>query len=466
MSLLNNQGIKQIHCIGIGGIGVSGIAEILLEKGYRVSGSDLITNSLIERLSQRGAKISKGHRQANLVGADAVVFSSAISDRNPELIAAKELGLPMIQRGKLLAELMDSYEGITVCGTHGKTTTTGIIAHILLENNMDPTFVMGGILNNMNSPAHLGQGKYFVAEADESDASFLYLKPKIAVVTNIDADHLDAYEGSFSQLKQSFVNFLQQLPETAVALLGVDDPVIRELLPEISCKKITYGFSDDADIRAHHYIQNGLKSNFTVTRFNDDATLRFTLHLPGKHNVLNALGAIAVAYKIKVSDGDLKEALLNFPGVGRRFYSHGEINVNGGKALLFDDYGHHPRAIQATLEAARQAWPSRRIVLVFQPHRYSRTRDLMEDFANVLSTPDELILLDVYSAGETEIAEADGRALCRAIIGCSKITPTFVPHIDGLLPTLKSVLKADDIVIFQGAGSVGPMAVRISEELG
>ena len=462
MAILDNQSIRTVHCVGIGGIGVSGIAEILLQKGYQVSGSDVSKNPIITRLQKLGATISQGHMPDNVQHADLVVYSSAITPDNPELQAAKIAGIPLISRGQLLAELMHAHCGIAVSGTHGKTTTTGLLAQIFMLADMDPTYFIGGKIQDQDSTVRLGKGEYFIAEADESDASFLCMSPKIIVVTNIEPDHLENYDGDFHCLKQSFLDFIQKLPEDGVVILGIDNPIIRELLPKISRRVVTFGFCEEADVSVLDFKQKGLRSHFHVKRPDDLSPLSLQLNLPGQHNVLNALAAIAVAHEVGIGDASLLQALSEFPGVSRRFHAHGEIKVKGGKALLFDDYGHHPSAIEATLVVARQVWPDRRIVLVFQPHRYSRTRDLLQEFAKVLSTPDMLVLLDVYSAGEQAIAGCNGRILCDAIIQQGKITPIFVPEFEQLPTVLADVLRADDIVLLQGAGSIGTMAETLT----
>lgn len=462
MAILDKQSIQTIHCMGIGGIGVSGIAEILLRKGYRVSGSDTSSGPIIARLKELGAQISQGHAADNVRQADLVVYSSAIAPDNPEFQAAKAAGIPVIPRGQCLAELMRAHCGVAIAGTHGKTTTTGLISQIFRFADKDPTYLMGGKIRDQDSSVHLGKGEYFIAEADESDASFLYMSPNIVVITNIEADHLENYNGSFDRLKQSFLDFIQKLPEEGVAILGIDDPVIRELLPQISHRILTFGFSQDADVRALNFEPQGLQGHFRVERSDGLPSLSVPLNLPGRHNVLNALAAIAVASEAGLDDVPLLKALSEFPGVGRRFHAHGEIAVQGGKALLIDDYGHHPSAIAATLAVARQAWPDRRIVLVFQPHRYSRTRDLLQDFVDVLSTTDVLVLLDVYAANEQPTPDSNGQRLCEVIVEKGKITPTFVSEIEELPTVLEDVLQADDIVILQGAGSIGTMAAILT----
>ncbi len=462
--VLGDKNIKHIHCMGIGGIGVSAIAEILLHKGYQVSGSDIAENKNIARLQNLGAQIILGHQESNIQNADLAVYSSAISKDNPEFIAAKNAGIPLFQRGQILAELMNTYCGIAVAGTHGKTTTTGLVAYTLLKSGLDPSFAVGGILNDINSPVHIGKGRYFVAEADESDASLLFMDPHFVIVTNIDADHLETYGGNFNQLKQTFIEFLEKLPENGAAILCIDDPHVRDLIPALQCKIITYGFDKSADFSASDFSQQGMRSFFKIKRPNGLPPLSITLNMPGKHNVLNTLATIAVAHCVNINDNLLLKALAEFPGVGRRFQCHGEMAVPGGSALVIEDYGHHPNEIKATLSAAREAWPDRRIVLVFQPHRYTRTRDLMREFSDVLSEADILVLLEVYSAGEEPIPGINSQALCQMIEKNGRKKPFFVSELNSLPTVLKKILKNDDVVILQGAGSVGTMALTLAQE--
>ena len=463
MAILDNQAIRNVHCTGIGGIGVSGVAELLLRKGYQVSGSDVSKSATTTRLQSLGATITKGHASSNVQHADLVVYSSAISQDNPEMIAAKTAQIPLISRGQLLAELMSESEGIAISGTHGKTTTTGLLAQIFVSADMDPSYLIGGKINDQSSTVRMGEGQFFIAEADESDASFLYMSPKIVVVANLEPDHMETYHDNFSELKQSFLDFIEKLPEDGVAILGVDNPAVRALIPQISKRVVTFGFSEDADIRASDFKQVGLESYFSVSRGSDDASLLVQLNLPGQHNVLNALAAISVAKEVGIDDFSLLNTLRTFPGVGRRFHAHGKIAVKGGAVLLFEDYGHHPSAIDATVKVARQAWPDRRIVLAFQPHRYSRTRDLFQAFVKSLSAPDVLLLLDVYAAGEQPIVGADGSALCEAISQQGQIEPVFISKIDTLSKILKDVLLPDDVLILQGAGNVGAIAATLLE---
>jgi UDP-N-acetylmuramate--alanine ligase len=453
--------IHHIHFVGIGGAGMGGIAEVLLTEGYEVSGSDLNENAMTDRLRSRGASIMIGHTEKNILGADVVVRSTAISEDNPELIAAKQARIPIVPRAVMLAELMRFRYGIAIAGTHGKTTTTSLVTSLLAEGKLDPTFVIGGLLNSAGTNAHLGASPYLVAEADESDASFLYLKPMISVITNIDADHMSTYDGDFSRLKKTFLNFLHHLPFYGLAVLCLDDPVIRELTPEISRPFVTYGFSEDADFRAIEFHQEGIKNYFMVKRPNK-TDLSVTLNLAGQHNVLNALASIAVATELKISDEAICAALANFSGVGRRFQICGNLDLEQGNALVIDDYGHHPREIAVTLQAARTAWPSKRLVMAFQPHRYTRTRDLFEDFARVLSEVDVLLLLDIYPAGEAPIAGADGRSLCRNIRQRGRVDPIFIERGESLTHALQGVLQNGDILLLQGAGDIGSMAAKLA----
>lgn len=454
--------IRRIHFVGIGGAGMGGIAEVLLNEGYAVSGSDLTSNSVTKRLEQFGAKIIQKHHSDNIKNADVIVRSSAIPDDNPELVAARQARIPIVPRALMLAELMRFRYGIAIAGTHGKTTTTSLVTSILAEAGLDPTFVIGGRLNSTGSNAKLGSGKYLVAEADESDASFLYLKPIMSAVTNIDADHMSTYNGDFSNLKQTFVEFLHHLPFYGLAVLCLDDPVVRDIIPQVSRPILTYGFSEEADIRALEFDQQGVKTHFKVLR-RDKPSLEILLNLAGQHNVLNSLAAIAIATEIDIPDAAIKKALSTFSGVGRRFQMYGEFNLSQGRVFLVDDYGHHPREIKATLQAIRKAWPNRRLVMAYQPHRYTRTRDLFDDFAQVLSEVDVLVLLDVYSAGESIIPGADGRSLCRNIRQRGKVDPIFVEHPQDLPIALQNVLQDQDIVLTQGAGNIGAISAELAK---
>lgn len=457
--------IKNIHFIGIGGSGMSGIAEVLLNQGYNITGSDQSVNAVTERLSALKARIFCGHDAANVSGADAVVISSAITATNPELQAAIAARIPILPRAQMLAELMRFHYGIAIAGTHGKTTTTSLVASILAEAKLDPTFVIGGVLNSASSSARLGASEYFVVEADESDASFLYFNPMASVITNIDADHMQTYNNDFEKLKQSFLEFLHRLPFYGLAVVCIDDPVIKEILPHISRPMITYGFSEEADVRAVDFKQRGFICDFKVRLAHQDSLLQIHLNLPGHHNVLNSLAAITIALECcNVSGDTIRSALAQFSGVGRRMQRYGEIAMPQGKVLLIDDYGHHPREILATITALRAAWPKRRLVLAFQPHRYTRTRDLFEDFAAVLSEADLLLLMEIYAASETPIVGIDSRALIRNIRQRGKIEPIFVANNDELFNLLPTVLHANDILLIQGAGSIGVMAPRLKQE--
>nr|WP_127478903.1 UDP-N-acetylmuramate--L-alanine ligase [Sulfurivermis fontis] len=457
--------IRRIHFVGIGGAGMSGIAEVLLNLGYEVSGSDLKENMVTRRLSGLGARVCIGHEAGHVAGSDAVVVSTAVPADNPEVLAAREQRIPVVPRAEMLAELMRFRHGIAIAGTHGKTTTTSLIASLLAEGGLDPTFVIGGKLNSAGTHARLGASRYLVAEADESDASFLYLQPMTAVVTNIDADHMATYGGDFSKLRQTFVEFLHHLPFYGLAVLCLDDPVVREILPEVTRPVRTYGLTPDADIYAVDVRQDGLRNHFRVMRREGGRWLDVMLALPGRHNVLNALAAITVAHEVGVSDEAILRALAAFQGIGRRFQLNGEITVGDGTVTLVDDYGHHPREVAATIQAARASWPERRLVVVFQPHRYSRTRDLFEDFAEVLSTADALLMLEVYPAGEKPIPGADSRTLCRAIRARGQVDPVFVAHPDDLAATLRGVLQAGDVLLTLGAGDIGAAAAALPQQL-
>jgi len=457
--------VKNIHFVGIGGAGMSGIAEVLINLGFAVSGSDLASNSVTQRLKKFGATVHQGHATENLNAADVVVVSSAVNEKNPEIIAARAKNIPVVPRALMLAELMRFRQGIAVAGTHGKTTTTSLIASILAEAGMDPTFVIGGKLEAASANARLGTGEYIVAEADESDASFLHLTPVMAVVTNIDQDHMDTYEHSFDKLKSAFVEFLQQLPFWGMAVMCIDDANIREILPRVTKPVMTYGFSEEARIRARNVRADNGKMHFTVDRINGvTTTFDVTLNLPGNHYVLNALAAIAIASELNISDKFIIKALAEFKGVGRRFERYGEVEARtGGTFTLIDDYGHHPVEMQAVIAAARDAFPSRRLVLAFQPHRFTRTRDCFEDFVRVLSTTDAVLLTEVYSAGEAPIVAADTRSLIRAIRVADKVEPLFVETTDELPEAILNMAQADDVVIVMGAGSIGHVAAKTKE---
>ncbi|MGB7540875.1 MAG: UDP-N-acetylmuramate--L-alanine ligase [Burkholderiales bacterium] len=453
--------VKRIHFVGIGGSGMSGIAEVLINLGYQVSGSDLAANAATERLAGLGAKVVLGHSAQNVVSADAVVVSSAVKPDNPEVVAARARRIPVVPRALMLAELMRFKQGIAVAGTHGKTTTTSLIASVLAEGGLDPTFVIGGRLTSAASNARLGAGEFIVVEADESDASFLHLQPVVAVVTNIDADHMETYQHDFARLKQAFVGFLQNLPFYGSAILCSDDANVREIMPFISKPVVTYGLREDAMVRAADIIA-GERMRFKAIREGATA-LDITLNLPGSHNVQNALAAIAVATELGVADAAIRKALAEFRGVGRRFQRCGEIPLQGGGGFtLVDDYGHHPAEMQATLAAARGAFPGRRIVLAFQPHRYTRTRDLFEDFVRVLSGVDALLLAEVYPAGEMPIVAADGRSLARAIRVAGKTEPVFVESIAAMPAAIRKIARAGDVVVTMGAGSIGSVPAMLA----
>jgi UDP-N-acetylmuramate--alanine ligase len=454
--------VKHIHFVGIGGSGMSGIAEVLLTLGYQVSGSDTASTATTRRLAQLTATVSHGHRAQNINGADAVVVSAAVAQDNPEVLEARAKRIPIVPRAVMLAELMRLKQGIAIAGTHGKTTTTSLVASVLAAGGFDPTFVIGGRLNSAGANARLGSGDYIVVEADESDASFLNLNPVIAVVTNIDNDHMQTYGHDFARLKQAFVDFLSRLPFYGSAVVCIDDANVREILPFVSKPLLTYGFAEDAQIRAFDACADGTQMKFRVAR-PGLAELEVVLNLPGVHNVTNALAAIAIGTELGVQDSAIVAALTQFTGVGRRFARHGEISApSGGHFTLIDDYGHHPAEAAVTLQAARAAFPGRRLVLAFQPHRYTRTRDSFEDFVRVLSMADVLLLTEVYPAGEPPIVLADGRSLARAIRVAGKIEPIFVEAIDQLPAALLDVVRDGDVVIAMGAGSIGNLAAKLT----
>jgi UDP-N-acetylmuramate--alanine ligase len=458
--------VKHIHFVGIGGAGMGGIAEVLLDQGYRISGSDVNANEMTQRLKKMGALISHGHAAKHINDADMVVFSSAVTADNPELVAANQANIPVLQRAQMLAELMRFKQGIAIAGTHGKTTTTGLMTQILLEAGLDPTFIIGGLLKNANTNARAGKGAHLVAEADESDASFLCLHPQIAIVTNIDADHMSTYGDDFSKLRQTFLQFLHRLPETGLAVLCGDDPEVHACLADIHRPKQIYGFETHFDIYASDVEYQGTQCHFNVWIKGREQSLPIVLNIPGRHNVLNALAVIAVAVHLNISDESIKTALLQFQGMGRRFQIHGELSLKDqGCALLVDDYGHHPREISVTLDAVRKVWPNRRLVMVYQPHRYSRTSELFGDFVKILAEVDVLVLLDVYSAGEDFIPGADGQSLFNAINQQHNALPaTYVPDLKQLPQVLNTVLQADDILLLQGAGDIGQMAAQLAAQ--
>ncbi|MGH8662636.1 MAG: UDP-N-acetylmuramate--L-alanine ligase [Burkholderiales bacterium] len=463
--------VKRVHFVGIGGAGMSGIAEVLINLGYEVSGSDLAESTTTRRLSERGAQIARGHDAANVQAADVVVVSTAVAPDNTEVVRARELQIPVVPRALMLAELLRFKQGIAVAGTHGKTTTTSLVACVLAEAGMDPTFVIGGRLVSAGSHAKLGDGEFIVVEADESDASFLHLHPVLAVVTNIDADHMETYGHSIERLRESFVNFLQQLPFYGMAVLCSDDANIKTLMPAVAKPIVTYGFDPDAQIRAVDVVHRAGRMQFRVLRklnpgrAEEYADLCIDLNLPGEHNVLNALAAIAVGMEVGASDAAIAKALQEFGGVGRRFQRYADLPLQGGgHASLIDDYGHHPAEMQATLAAVRGAFPDRRIVLAFQPHRYTRTRDLFEDFVRVLSGVDLLLLTEVYSAGEAPIVAADGRALARALRVQGKVEPIFVEQVGELAAAIRAAARDGDVIVTMGAGSIGNVPVWLHSE--
>jgi UDP-N-acetylmuramate--alanine ligase len=447
--------IHTIHFVGIGGSGMSGIAEVLLNLGYAVQGSDLRHGEVTRRLESLGARIAIGHVAANVEGADVVVVSSAINAENPEVAVALERRIPVVKRAEMLGELMRFRYSIAVAGTHGKTTTTSLLASVLAEGGTDPTFVIGGRLKSAASNAKLGAGEYLVAEADESDASFTHLQPMLAIVTNVDADHLGTHGGDFEKLKASFVEFLHNLPFYGLAVICNDDANARSLIPRISRPYLTYGFDETADVRAVDVERLPGRSRFRVLRPHGAAPLEVTLNLPGRHNVLNALAAITIATELEVADAAIQRALANFQGIERRLQWLGDLETRAGKVTLVDDYGHHPTEIAATVEAARQGWPGRRIVLVFQPHRFTRTRDLLDEFAQVLADADALVVAEVYPAGEPPIPGADGKALCRAIRTRGKVEPVLLKSLEEMPEALAGIVRDGDVVLTMGAGQIG-----------
>jgi len=454
---------RRIHFVGIGGAGMGGIAEVMHRLGYAVSGSDLHKNSMTRYLIDLGIKVQIGHLAEHVYGCDVVVISSAVKDDNPEVRAARARRIPVVPRAEMLGELMRFRQGIAIAGTHGKTTTTSLIASLLAEGDLDPTFVIGGRLNSAGTHASLGAGKYLVAEADESDASFLYLKPVMAVVTNIDADHIRTYKNDFNQLRQTFLDFLQQLPFYGLAVLCIDDPEIEGMLPQLTKPMITYGFSEKADIRAIDIQPRLGQMRFKVLQ-DQSPWLDIVLNLPGKHNVCNALAATAIAHEVGVSDAAITSALSAFSGIGRRFQMQ-NILTKSGEILHIDDYGHHPSEIAAMLQAIGDGWPQRRVVVAFQPHRYTRTYDLFDDFVQVLSGVEVLLLVDIYSAGETPIVGITGEALCEAISAKGQVKPVFVAELEQLPSVLSPLLRDQDILLTLGAGNIGAVAGMLSESL-
>jgi UDP-N-acetylmuramate--alanine ligase len=461
----SRRGINAIHFVGIGGSGMSGIAEVLLNLGFKISGSDINQNSVITHLQNLGATIVIGHAVENVAAVDVVVQSSAIGADNVEIVAAHKNRIPVLPRAEMLAELMRSNKGIAVCGTHGKTTTTSLVASVFAEAGFDPTFIIGGKLNSAGSNARLGEGQYLIAEADESDASFLHLQPIISVVTNIEADHMETYQGDFEKLQQTFIDFLQNLPFYGLAVCCVDCEVVTEILDKIHRPIVSYGFSEKADYQAIEFNQIGLQSEFKIRLPDGSITDKITLNMPGEHNVQNALATSVVALEEGISFNDVKNALLEFEGIGRRFQSYGKISLGNIAVEVIDDYGHHPSEVEVTIKAARAAYPEKRLVLIFQPHRYSRTRDLYEDFVDVLSKVDCLFLLEVYPAGEQPIAGADSKSLCRSLRQRGTIEPVYIKNyesINELSVILQNQLKDDDVLLIQGAGSVGKIASELS----
>ncbi|MEM9256044.1 MAG: UDP-N-acetylmuramate--L-alanine ligase [Pseudomonadota bacterium] len=454
--------IRRIHMIGVGGAGMSGIAEVLVNLGYEVTGSDLQASPVVNRLAGMGVQVSLGHASEQVTGADVVVSSSAVDESNPEVAAAREARIPIVPRAEMLAELMRYRHGIAVAGTHGKTTTTSLIAALFGEAGLDPTFVIGGLVNSVGSNAQLGASRFLIAEADESDASFLHLQPMVAVVTNIEADHMETYGGDFSALRRTFLEFLHNLPFYGLAVLCIDDPVVRALQPDLSRQVITYGFSEDADYRITECVPQGLSTRFVVQRPDGAEALRVSLNMPGQHNVLNATAAIAVACDEGLDEQAIQRGLQSFEGVSRRFTQLGEVRFRGGHALLVDDYGHHPTEVRATLQSLRQAFPQRRLVMVYQPHRYTRTRDLYEDFVAVLSGSDALVLLDVYAAGEAPIAGADSRSLTRSIRQRGQVEPIFAENIADVPELLHTLVREGDVVVTQGAGNIARLAQELA----
>jgi UDP-N-acetylmuramate--alanine ligase len=458
--------IRKVHFVGIGGAGMSGIADVMHTLGYQVSGSDIASSAVTERLKNIGVEIYNKHVAENVSDVDVVVTSTAIDQENVEVETAKAKRIPVVPRAEMLAELMRFSHGIAVAGTHGKTTTTSLVTSILAEAGLDPTYVIGGKLNSSATHARLGKGKYLVAEADESDASFLYLQPMIAIVTNVDADHLPTYGGDFSRLKQAFVEFLHHLPFYGLAVVCIDDAEVRGLLPEITRPVIRYGTDSEADVCASNIRYQGSQTLFDVLLPDAKSSIEITLNMPGHHNVLNALAAICVAHELGVTVQHIQKALLRFEGIGRRMHMYGDVKLQQGTITLVDDYAHHPTEIAATLSASKNAWPDKRMVAVFQPHRYTRTRDLFEDFSQVLNECDVLIITEIYAAGEEPIAGADGRALCAAIRARGRVNPIFIDDVEQLGNNLQTILQDGDLVLTMGAGSIGRIASQLKETLG
>ncbi len=452
------RGIRRIHFVGIGGSGMSGIAEVLLNLGFEISGSDINKNKVIKNLEKLGATIHIGHAENNLQAVDVVVKSTAIGNDNLEIQYAFKHRIPVIPRAEMLAELMRANRGIAICGTHGKTTTTSLVASIFAEAKFDPTFIIGGVLNSAGTNARLGKGQYLIAEADESDASFLHLQPLISVVTNIEADHMDTYQGDFNKLQQTFIEFLHNLPFYGLAVCCIDDEIVKQLLSQIHRPIVSYGFSEKADYQAINFKQTGLKSEFNICLPDGKVSEKIILNMPGAHNVQNALAAATVAMEEGISFKDIQSALMKFEGIGRRFQSYGKLTIANKKVEVIDDYGHHPSEVAVTIKAVRAAYPDKRLVLLFQPHRYSRTRDLYEDFVQVLSEVDSLLLLEVYAAGEPEISGADSKSLCRSLRQRGEVEPVYVENINALNEILEKQLEDNDVLLIQGAGNVGSIA--------
>ena len=464
--MVNRMGqIQRMHFVGIGGVGMSGIAEVLLNQGYLVSGSDLREGPATERLARLGATIHIGHRESNIEGAEVIVVSSAIDRTNPEVATALNARIPVIPRAQMLAELMRFKHGIAISGTHGKTTTTSLAASVLAEGGLDPTYIIGGKLNQADTNASLGASQYMVAEADESDASFLVLKPMIAIVTNIDADHMSTYGGDFERLKQTFVQFLQNLPFYGLVIANADDPVVTELLPTVGRTFLTFGIDAEADYRAVNITTDGLMTHFEVVR-PDEVNLKITLSMPGRHNVLNALAVVALSDHLGVDDTSLVKALSEFQGVGRRFQLTGFIEKEGQQIPVIDDYGHHPKELEVTFDAVRGAYPGRRLVSVFQPHRYSRTQDLFDDFVSVLNRADELVLMPVYPAGEAPIVGAESKDLAQSIRRLGHCRPYVEGEFDQVIERVSALVEPNDVVLVQGAGSIGRLPSQMVETLG
>ena len=457
--------INRLHFVGIGGTGMNGIAEVLLTLGYQISGSDLSENAATKRLQKLGAKIFVGHAAENVNDVDAIVTSTAVHNDNPEVVAARAARLPIIRRAEMLAELMRFRFGIAIAGTHGKTTTTSLVTSILAEAGLDPTYVIGGLLNSSGANARLGESDYFVAEADESDASFLYLQPMMSIVTNIDIDHMETYQGDVQKLYQTFLDFIHRLPFYGLVVMCGDDHGVQKVLSQVARPVITYGFNEGNDVRASEVVANGLQTTFTLSRWGQHRPLTVTLNLPGRHNVLNAMSAIIIATELGISDNEILSALNKFAGVGRRCQILGNFKTQKGNVTVIDDYGHHPRELAATQEAIKSAFPGRRLVTVFQPHRYTRTKTVYEDFVQVLSEMDALVLLDIYSAGEEPIPGIDGRSLSGSVRQRGKVDPIFIDDNSQLFSVLDNIAQEGDIILMQGAGNIGSLVQQLADKL-